>query len=346
MRLAPFGAEVTRKTVVILGAGATRGASFVTPWSPNRPPLDADYFRTLRNSDLNGDRRTQRLIEFIGAEFGSIEIGMEDFYSQASLSGEFIQQIPSAKRRHRRFDNRLGDFLSLLPEFFGCSLAGQECVYHEFLVKSLEANDTIISFNYDCLADRSLRRNGGRRWLPDRGYGFSASSGSDNWCHHEGRGRFPRTGIRLLKPHGSLNWRREPGGMTLIRDEYAPRNPDDLEIIPPLWQKRFDESPYEAIWEKTRGALSTARALVVVGYSLPTTDVFTHAALRTDVDSLDVLVVVNPNREARSRLLTAVRSAISGTTRIVELDSFEDLAKGLGYVPPLILGSDTNTPTG
>jgi len=61
--------------------------------------------------------------------------------------------------------------------------------------------------------------------------------------------------------------------MTLTSDEYAARDPNSLVIIPPLWQKRFDEEPYQAIWGKTRGALSTARALIVVGYSLPTTDV-------------------------------------------------------------------------
>lgn len=344
MRLTPFGTDVTRKTAVILGAGATRGASFVKPWSSNLPPLDVDYFSVLRNSDLNSDKRTQRLLSFVAEEFGSIEIGMEDFYSQASLSGEFNEQIPVGRRRHGIFRRRLNDFLGLLPEFLGCSLKGRECVYHEFLVKRLEADDTIVSFNYDCLVDRALQRNAGRRWLPAQGYGFEATRGEEAWRDHRGRGRFPKIGVQLLKPHGSLNWERDEGGVHLIDREYRERKADELEIIAPLWQKRFDEKPFRSIWERTRRAFSTARALVVVGYSLPTTDVFTYASLRTDVDSLDALVIVNPSHDARARVKNAVRTAITGTTRILELETFEELAKALGYVPPLILGSDTNAP--
>lgn len=330
MRLKAFGSDAIRKTVVILGAGATRGASFVRPWSPNRPPLDADYFQVLRNSDLNRDNRARRLLSFIGQEFGSLEIGMEDFYSQASLSGQFVQQIPSRKRRHSRFERRLDDFLSLLPRLLGCSLEGQECDFHEALIRELDANDTVISFNYDCLVDRTLRKVGGRRWLPDRGYGFEIVEGTQGWCDHSGRGRFPKRGIQLLKPHGSVNWHQSESGMTLRGDEYAERKPTELQIVPPLWQKRFDDEPYKTIWEQTRSVLATARVLIVVGYSLPTTDVFTHAALRTDVDALELLVVVNPDSEARKRLQAALKSAISDTTKIVELTTFEELAKAFG----------------
>jgi hypothetical protein len=121
-----------------------------------------------------------------------------------------------------------------------------------------------------------------------------------------------------------LNWRR---GQTLElrKNEYDHRNEDDLEIVPPLWQKSFDKDPYTSIWQRTRESLSRTKALFVIGYSMPETDVFTQAALRIDVRALDFLCIVNPDPEARDRIVRTLRSAISVRTHLIFLDYMKDL---------------------
>ncbi|MGH9894687.1 MAG: hypothetical protein ACREA0_22455, partial [bacterium] len=188
--------------------------------------------------------------------------------------------------------------------------------------------DTVLSFNYDCLMDRSLARVSGRRWNPARGYGFSVTGGLDHWCDHTGRGRIPKGSIRLLKPHGSFNWvRNEADGFDLLADEYAGRRHDALLIVPPLWQKSFDEEPFPTVWVEARRVLSSARALFVVGYSLPETDVYTQALLRMDVGELEFLAIVNPDPEARRRVHNALRSAVTRATHVLELNALENLAQ-------------------
>ncbi len=328
MDLSAFGLERRRDAVLILGAGATRGASFVKPWVLMKPPTDADFFRLLRSSPIADDRESARLLDFVEKEFGSLDVSMERFYSQARLHDQFISDFSSGRGRRRDYMWNLRYFLRLLPRLFGVSLAGTTCEYHDLLAAALTPRDTILSFNYDCLMDRSLSRTAGRRWDPGRGYGFPVADGLDPWRDHSGRGRMPKGSIRLLKPHGSFNWSRDQEGQVcLLAEEYSRRDYNELVIVPPLWQKSFEEEPFPTIWSEARRLLSTVRALFVVGYSLPETDVYTQALLRMDVAALDFLAVVNPDIEARKRLHASLRSAVTRATHVVELDTLENLVQ-------------------
>ena len=325
MDLSPFGVELRRSAVIIMGAGATRGASFVKASSVIKPPLDADFFSALRLAAPTDE--AQLLLEFIRREFGSFEVGMEAFYSQAFLHDKFSEDIPVSKRTSiTRYAKNLTRFRALLPQVIGASVAQQECTYHDELVASAAANDVFISFNYDCVLDSSLARAAGQRWNPSVGYGFRIRKGLAAWKSYRGENEpRPRT-LRLLKLHGSLNWRRGTGEeIVLLGDPYAERDPEELLIIPPLWQKNFDENPYRHVWRRARQYLSSAKSLFVIGYSLPDTDVYTQAMLRIDVTELAFLCIVNPDKGARSRIKTALRSAIDASTYLVELNSLEEL---------------------
>lgn len=134
----------------------------------------------------------------------------------------------------------------------------------------------------------------------------------------------------------SFNWKLSSGGgFELLTDEYARRAEDELLIVPPLWQKSFDQEPYPQVWLEARRVLSSIRALLVVGYSLPETDVYTQALLRMDIGDLEFLCVVNPDSAARSRVTNALRSAISIGTYVVELERLEDLARVVGVASEL-----------
>lgn len=275
------------------------------------PPMDADFFSVLRSSGLNDRAETRRLLEFVETEFGSLEIRMESFYSQAYLHDQFVADITKGRGRRRRYQLALQHFRSVLPTMFRTAIGEIECDYHRKMAGALDSRDSVISFNYDCLIDRGLSRWAGRKWDPAVGYGFEIRSGLDEWKDHSGRGRPPKQTIRLLKPHGSFNWRlTTKGNVALRKDEYEERDADDLVIVPPLWQKSFETEPYPSIWKQARSILSSTKALFVVGYSMPETDVYTQATLRIDLEELDFLCVVNPDDKARQRVMRTLSGAL------------------------------------
>jgi hypothetical protein len=328
VNLKPFGYEKRRDTLVVLGAGATRGASFVGSAGVLRPPLDTDFFTQLRASRLADDDDGQRLLEFVEAEFGDFDVSMEAFYSQVHLHDQFVAEVPKGSRgRRRSYGWAMRRFLRLIPPLFGASIGSANCRWHDALVRRLDAEDVVISFNYDCVIDRSLRNVGNRRWDSRSGYGVPAAGDLAAWRDHSGTGRFPKQGLRLLKLHGSLNWRQPRGGgqLELLADPYQRRDEQELCIVPPLWQKSYEARPFHDLWVTTRRLLATRKALIFIGYSLPTTDVYTQAMLRIDVPELDFLLVVNPDHQARTRIRRVLRSALRPATRLVELDSISEL---------------------
>jgi|GEM_PF-5616402 len=323
MDLSPFGFEKRREVVVILGAGATRGASFGSASPVVRPPLDADFFLQLRASELGTSEDAQRLLQFLEDEFGDVELSMEAFYSQVHLHDQFVGDFPRGKGRRQRYEWARRYFLRIIPSLFGLALAGQKCRWHNALAAALAPGDTVITFNYDCLIDASLRDVAKRKWDPATGYGVEASGSLDAWTDHTGKGRFPVKRLSLLKLHGSMNWQVEDGRLHLLPDAYSPRSEDDLCIVPPLWQKSFDDPPFHDVWLAAREQLTATKALLVIGYSLPLTDVYTQAMLRIDVQKLDFLLIANPDPEARGRIRRVLSSAITTSTRVVELEDME-----------------------
>lgn len=329
MDLSPFGFSKRRAALIVLGAGATRGASFVAESSVLRPPLDADFFLQLRASDFAQEHDRQALLEFVREEFGDSDPSMEAFYSQVYLHDQFVADLPKGKGRRRRYEWAMQRFLRLIPPLFGSAIPDENCRWHDALVAGLDADDAIVSFNYDRVVDRSLRDVAKRKWDPRRGYDVEAGGAVASWMDHSGTGRFVKEGHRLLKLHGSLNWRLgNQQQLQLTEDPYARPEPDEpLCIIPPLWQKSVDEPPFHDLWISSRALLTTRKAVLFIGYSLPPTDVYTQAMLRIDVPNLDFLLIANPDPEARARLKRVLQSALRSGTRVVELDRMSDVGQ-------------------
>jgi hypothetical protein len=332
MDLGRFGYEKRREAVVILGAGATRGTSFGSASPVLKPPLDADFFLQLRASDLGQEDSAQRLLQFLEEEFGDIELSMEAFYSQVHLHDQFVGDFPKGKGRRRRYEWARRYFLRVIPPLFGLTLGSDRCIWHDRLVAALVPGDTVVSFNYDCLVDHSLRDVAKRSWDPGSGYGVDARGSLKAWRDHSGTGRFPVKPIQLLKLHGSMNWGVDADGrLHLLTDPYDSRPEDELCIVPPLWQKSFEAPPFHDVWMAAREQLTSTKALLLIGYSLPLTDVYTQAMLRIDVQPLDFLLIANPDPAARDRIRRVMRSAITTSTRVVEV---EDMRAVGGLLAP------------
>lgn len=323
--------------IVLLGAGASRGASFAADGIGALPPLDADFFHQLERLPRRSPGQRD-LLSFLAREFGPAgNRSMESVFSQLIASDE-ISGLPQRRPGpHIQSYRQAADwFFEAITELLGETCANRHCRFHESLVRRLRPGDALISFNYDCVIDAALATHATAygRWDPSRGYGVPISVGVQYWggtpAVHQERP------IRLLKPHGSLNWQisdaRVRAPMSLREDPYTGSSRG--RIIPPLAKKEISDEPFRSVWVAARDALAEARALVVIGYSAPDVDPLSQALIRLHTASgrprLRTLILANPSRDVRTRFRFLCQAAIrAGTTSIHEFDNFEELARAI-----------------
>lgn len=324
-----------RKTLIVLGAGASRGASFVSDAYRARPPLDCDFFSELQR--LKQETDVKELLYLVREEFGvDPTLSMEHFFSQVEYMNRFHQEFNiDPGRKKIKYYRMLERFYRSLPILFNQAIGNESCEYHERLVDLLHTNDVILSFNYDCLIDNALRNRAGKRWNPEKGYGFSVREGVSNWRAKRLRGRDAKRSISLLKPHGSLNWHINGTGLVTLEEKPYDIKSAEGRIIPPTLFKNIEEKPYKNIWEKIRREIRGCRALIVIGYSVPATDLFSRALFRADISSkikreeLEFLILVNPDHVARQEFVNLIRDGIKESTRIIEFDNLKEMANSL-----------------
>lgn len=245
----------------VLGAGATRGCSFVNPSeNPSVPPLDADFFAQLqriksgKHSSLISDV-VKDTVDIFGTNFN---VGMEQVFTTL----EHAIKMVSATRETSRFtkkglqekrDRLVQAVAATLEEAIAStSTEPQKCCYHDTLVsKILRCRDDILSFNYDCVIDDSLRRCGGGKWNSRYGYGFNLGArgmrleGDSHWMP-EVVVEKEKT-VHCLKLHGSLHFRirnRHDASKYKVKLKERPYTKQNgnlhFDIIPPEWNKTFD----------------------------------------------------------------------------------------------------------
>lgn len=337
MNLEGLGLGNISPAVVILGAGASRGGSFVATETGAIPPLDADFFLQLERLPRRSVSQRE-LLSFLSREFGPAgSRSMENVFSQLIASDE-ISALPLRRPgpHIRSYKHAADQFYLALTELLRETCGERQCRFHETLIKRLQVGDTIVSFNYDCLVDATLasKARAYGRWDPSRSYGYAVTAGSQYWGGTP-LFRQPRP-INLLKPHGSLNWQiaEDKAGTTLSLRQDPYSGSSSGRIIPPLAKKEISTEPYQSVWTGARDALVTAKALVVIGYSAPDVDPLSQALIRLHTaggrPALRSLVLVDPSRDVRDRFRVLCQGAMRpGSTSIHEFDLLEQLAKAL-----------------
>src|ERR1017187_2963955 len=182
MRLTRLGIDRDLQTVVVLGAGASRGSS-CTRKVGIAPPVDADFFEQAQRMPASELRKRDRdLFAFIRAEFGQSDLPtLEVFFTQIAAVDRFHHEFNIQGRVSGKFSTHLATLRSLIPRVFKEALSGRDCRWHERISASLRAGDAVLSFNYYTPIDQALRSVGGKRWVPDVGYGFPMTNGTDRW---------------------------------------------------------------------------------------------------------------------------------------------------------------------
>lgn len=130
-----------------------------------------------------------------------------------------------------------------------------------------KGNNTFITFNYDTVLEDNLAE----LKVP-----FSYELG-DSWTR-DASAKVAADGaaVRVLKLHGSANWanqgERRRWAFTVFGDYADLRNGELLpELVPPTWKKIF-QGQLGIVWDKAVECLRTATRLVIIGFSMPPTD--------------------------------------------------------------------------
>lgn len=300
-----------KNTVVVLGAGASRGVSYADQ-SSFPSPLDYDFFDLLQRLNARiGDRTAVRdVLEEVAA--------LPREYWRSFERAFYTLQLRSYLSEKLRFDGVYKADSRLVTDFALCIHAllreahgkKTKCEYHESFLALLKDDDLVISFNYDLVVERAMREIAESQsikfgpWL----YGLEASRG-------------PRRLPLLLKLHGSSNWHlntadgKASGNHFHVRTkewkdfDSAPgytristRETKAFPIFLPFWDKRIERRPWVRLWREALKKLQSADNVVVWGYSLPPTDVKAYVLFTLGLSERPLnLCVVDPKWETRER---------------------------------------------
>ncbi len=341
--------------VLVLGAGATRACSFVEPRTFSCiPPLDVDFFTQLqrvpdpKHRALIGELM-KNMVELFGSNFS---LTMETAFTTIEHTLRMLTATNSSgalnrKQELQKIRDRLMQAIAIVLE---ASLVGrawtgrathdaQDCKYHKGLVELvLQNGDEVISFNYDCMIDDALRMHGTNKWNAKYGYGFKLGprgadlTGYEHWSPSSIVNS--KDTIHVHKLHGSLHFqfseptdrsrkKTRPSVSLKQRPYTKQRGTPRFSIIPPESNKTYDKGLFAGLWRNAAQGLATAKHIVVIGYSFPSTDLHAASLFRTSLKrfGLTSLVVVNPDRTARRRAREVMQKGLSATTRVVSFDS-------------------------
>jgi hypothetical protein len=298
------------KTAIVLGAGASRGVSYAHI-GEYPSPLDSDFFDLLQRLPKRSREDSHKIdkddvavsfvlkrLKTLPHEFRrSLERTFYTLQLRAFLEHKLTGTIPAYS------DARImSEFARAIQALLRKAHGKEICKHHEKLFRTLSRGDVILSFNYDLVAERALRRAGEKRdisfgpWI----YAFEPIPANTD---------LPL----LLKLHGSSNWKIRTKGFesrTTCWDDFD-RTPGyrayDGEgtvfpIFLPFWDKRIEEDPWLSLWRTGCSSLQRVEQLVVWGYSLAPTDVKSEQLFSIALGKRNLrLCVIDPSPVTRRR---------------------------------------------
>jgi len=188
---------------------------------------------------------------------------------------------------------------------------------------------TVITTNYDILAERGLRNTPRpRRHRPGFHYGFGPErllgSGAPSFSHIRpimASGRIP-----LLKLHGSVSWSFDGNRIRRYFD-CRPAVQGKALIVAPVTEKSVPRY-LQPIWDKAAQALSESNIWLIIGYSFPAYD-----------ETVNQLFVQNGGHSPRVHILNP-DSAVVGRVQLLmpsaTVVGHPRLPEGIGSLPAIL----------
>jgi hypothetical protein len=340
--------KLNHPVAMIFGAGATRGA-FAKLAVP--PPVDADFFELVARLKGHGTPRLARSVRRdVWALYSrSTDIGLESYYRDIETRATVLKFAKSANQP-KNWQSRQRNLEELIRRTYIHTTCKTDVVptrphtspAHDKVLRQLEAGDTVLTFNYDLVIEEALRAN--NLWSPRDGYGVAAHGITGDWCRRwrspGGSAGLPKSKISLLKLHGSINWTLYNNNEIRIKPRpYVVRTRkgrpvfEDVSVLPPGWHKRIDRNPYKKLWRTARLRLEKCQTLVVVGYSLPETDLLARALVSEVVrlravrkSRLRQLHVADPSSVVKQRFVDMFMPALGSDGQVFRYADLDELA--------------------
>ena len=239
------------------------------------PEANQDYVSLAIAATLDYAGQKGRIPQYMMLIKNSSEF--QELLSTPKLNWIFYNESSSQSKPGQHFYLPVYDFYAGL-------FSGNWCRQVE------EIRNTVITFNYDTLLENSLSRL-------DIPFTYSLPMAGDS-IKTEGR-------LPVLKLHGSVNWVfQDCAGegpnediLTMVPyDSYEDiiKNEDEPFLLPPTWRKVFSGT-LAGIWNQSVKAIAEATRIIVVGFSLPPTDIHFRyllaAGLQENISLRDFIVV-------------------------------------------------------
>lgn len=313
------------RRVFILGAGASRDSEF-------KLPTMGEFFNDPRLS-------TEELKEFLCKYSGNNDptsVNLEDVMSYLEISSSEFSFLGASDAEKKKI-NSIRNISSDLKQYIIRRLSHDNypqgiCKKHKALFDTLRSEDTVITLNYDMIADYALAKSeedfqgipntrlNKLTYLVQEKTFFGGTPTSVGGLHGS-PGYY-------LKLHGSINWVHCPNLRCRKHDyiafhqfwmgEMDKSNPQpgllcahcgsplEVLVIPPTFTKQIEAIPkLQLLWNLSRREISDATEIILIGVSLAPSDfllrwLLKHATYPIRNDPARV-IVVNPNEEHRER---------------------------------------------
>lgn len=277
------------------------GAGFTKAFAPAAPLLRDDFGLPTIISELGSLRHARRILQ-TEIDLSGEKSDFERLLTRLDTPLPYDSEDVSAELRVLK--SRL--IRTLIEKI----LLAKRDIYKDDLLKfakyCIENQSSCITFNYDDILDEELvnarklsakdKNHSIKYWHPDGGYGFFCLPSEG--CLMHSNSFMDNTCMYLIKLHGSLNWRIRKGHQNPLsidsivhhefyaRHQYTPEFPEftfeqierhlepDPFIIAPVMNKSAlgVEPVTKLLWNLAYHHLATAREIIFLGYSLPSTD--------------------------------------------------------------------------
>lgn len=340
--------KLLHPVALLLGAGATRGAlRFKHP----PPPVDSDFFEIAGQIKGHGTPRLARtVLTDVWKLYGKVSgIGLETYYRDIETR-EKIGSFAKTANKPKDWPKRkvaLEELIRRVIIHTTCKsrdghLDPVKSKVHGRILAKLEKGDSVLTFNYDMVIEESFRSAG--IWTPVGGYGERFHGIRGGWCRKwlEARNSpiTQRSKIRLLKLHGSINWRlyksrevRLKDRPFVVRSRGKSASRETVSILPPGWNKRIDTNPYKPLWKEARLKLERCKTIVIAGYSLPEADVLAKALFNEVIRTraarrqfLKQLHLADPNDSVKQKFAELFVPALNAQSKIFRYSGIEEFA--------------------
>jgi hypothetical protein len=246
------------------------------------------------------------------------------------------RSLKLVRHLRRKRDRLMAALSAVLEASTNRAISGsdsQGCRYHRAIASRLKPGDHVISFNYDCVIDHALRREGAGRWSAHSGYDFpkryTVEPSGARFSTPPKTSRLPLTGtVRLLKLHGSVHWQLPAAGTSvkLKQRRHQQLGTPRFDIIPPQWNKSLRTPVFRHIWRSAFRAIERADRIAIIGFSFTPTDLHVESLFRLALKRtpLRTLVIVNPTAGDRERIRRVFASSLASDGAVVR--EYNDLA--------------------